>query len=248
MAGSRRSRARCALSWSCSGLARGRADSCAPYSYPAAAFGPGTGFVVAWSYWISCWVGNAALAVAAVQNLAFIWPGLAAPGIAMPASLAVLWLFTFVNCLGVREAGKVQVLTAGLKLLPLAGVILVAFWLLLRGTATPVAYTSVPIEAGSINSAATLALFAMLSFESAMCVGDRVENPERNRAARDDRRNPAGRAHLSALRVGGDVAAAPRGAGRGRARRSRSSSRPSSSPAVGGDRRASSWRSPRWAR
>src|SRR3954465_7964855 len=47
-------------------LGRGRADSCAPYSYPAAAFGPGTGFVVAWSYWISCWVGNAALSVAAV--------------------------------------------------------------------------------------------------------------------------------------------------------------------------------------
>jgi APA family basic amino acid/polyamine antiporter len=30
-------------------LGRGRADSCAPFSYPAAAFGPGTGFVVALS-------------------------------------------------------------------------------------------------------------------------------------------------------------------------------------------------------
>src|SRR5437870_13809137 len=29
-------------------LARGRADGCGPYVYPAAAFGPGTGFVVAW--------------------------------------------------------------------------------------------------------------------------------------------------------------------------------------------------------
>ena len=97
----------------------------------------------------------------------------------MPASLSVLWLLTFVNCLGVREAGKVQVVTVALKLLPLAGVILVALWLLLHGTATPVAYASVPIEPGSINSAATLALFAMLSFESAMCAGDRVENAEK---------------------------------------------------------------------
>ena len=161
-------------------LGRGRANSCAPYSYPAAAFGPGTGFVVAWSYWISCWTAFAVFAVAVVQNLAVIWPALGDPGIAMPAALFVLWSFTFINCLGVREAGKVQVLTAGLKLLPLAGVILVALWLLLRGTATPVAYASVPVEAGSINSAATLALFAMLSFESAMCVGDRAENPERN--------------------------------------------------------------------
>lgn len=161
-------------------LGRGRADSCAPYSYPAAAFGPGTGFVVAWSYWISCWVSFAVMALAVVQNLAFIWPGLGAPGIAAPAALAILWLVTFINCLGVREAGKVQVLTAGLKLVPLAGVILVALWLLLRGEATTVAYASVPVEAASINGAAAFALFAMLSFESAMCVGDRAEHPERN--------------------------------------------------------------------
>lgn len=161
-------------------LGRGRADSCAAYSYPAAAFGPGTGFVVAWSYWVSSWTAYAVFAVAVVQNLAVIWPGLGAPTVGAPVAVAILWLLTFVNCLGVREAGKVQVLTVALKLLPLAGVILVAFWLVLRGAATPVAYASVPIEAGSINSAATLALFAMLSFEAAMMAGDRVENPERN--------------------------------------------------------------------
>ena len=160
-------------------LARGRADGCGAYTYPAAAFGPGTGFVVAWSYWISCWTVNATLAVAVVQNMAFIWPDLAAPGIAAPAALAILWLFTFINCLGVREAGKVQVLTSILKLVPLAGALLVALWLLARGGAT-VAHDSVPLDAGTINSAATLALFAMLSFESAMVAGDRVENPERN--------------------------------------------------------------------
>ena len=161
-------------------LGRGRADSCAAYSYPAAAFGPGTGFVVAWSYWVSCWTAYAVFAVAVVQNLAVIWPGLGAPALGAPLAVAILWLLTFINCLGVREAGKVQVLTVALKLLPLAGVIFVAFWAVLRGAAAPAAYTSVPIEAGSINGAATLALFAMLSFESAMVAGDRVEHPERN--------------------------------------------------------------------
>lgn len=160
-------------------LGRGRADGCAAYTYPAAAFGPGTGFVVAWAYWISCWTVNATLAVAVVQNLAFIWPGLAAPGVAAPAALAILWLFTLINCLGVREAGKVQVLTTVLKLVPLIGAILVACWFLLRGAAVP-AQQPVPIEAGSIQAAAALTLFAMLSFESAMVCGDRVENPERN--------------------------------------------------------------------
>ena len=161
-------------------LGRGRADSCAAYSYPAVAFGPGAGFVVAWSYWVSCWTAYAVFAVAVVQNLAVLWPGLGAPAVAEPAALAILWLLTFVNCLGVREAGTVQVVTAALKLVPLAGVVLVTFWLLVRGSAAPVAYHAVPLEAGRINSAATLALFAMLSFETAMIAGDRVENPERN--------------------------------------------------------------------
>lgn len=161
-------------------LARGRADGCGPYAYPAAAFGRGTGFVVAWSYWISCWTVNGTLAVAVVQNLSFIWPGLAAPWVAAPAALAILWLFTLVNCLGVREAGKVQVLTTLLKLLPLAGVVLVACWLLARGEAASLPYASVPIAGASIQAAATLTLFAMLSFETAMAVGDRVEDPERN--------------------------------------------------------------------
>jgi APA family basic amino acid/polyamine antiporter len=160
-------------------LARGRADGCGAYTYPAAAFGPGTGFVVAWSYWISCWTVNATLAVAVVQNMAFIWPGLAAPGIAAPAALAILWLFTFINCLGVREAGKVQVVTSILKLVPLTGALLVALWLIARGGAVAT-NEAVPLDAASINSAATLALFAMLSFESAMVVGDRIEDPERN--------------------------------------------------------------------
>lgn len=161
-------------------LGRGRSDGCAPYAYPAAAFGPGTGFVVAWSYWISCWTAAATLAIAVVRNLSTIWPGLAQPNVAVPVALAVLWLFTFVNCLGVREAGKVQVLTTLLKLLPLAGAFLVALWLVARGEASPAPYASVPIEAGSIQAAATWTLFAMLSFESAMAAGDRVQDPERN--------------------------------------------------------------------
>lgn len=161
-------------------LGRGRADGCAPYAYPAAAFGRGTGFVVAWAYWISCWAANATLAIAVMRNLSTIWPGLAQPGVAVAGALAILWLFTFINCLGVREAGKVQVATALLKLLPLAGAGIAAAWLLLSGAAAPVPYASVPIEAGSIQTAATFTLFAMLSFESAMAAGDRVEDPERN--------------------------------------------------------------------
>jgi APA family basic amino acid/polyamine antiporter len=160
-------------------LARGRAGSCAPFAYPAAAFGPGAGFVVAWSYWISVWVSNAAIAIAAVSNFSIVWPGLAAPGVPAAAAISVLWLLTLVNCLGVRKAGGVQVVTTLLKLVPLAGVVLIALWLVGSGSATVAAYDSVPISTAGIGTAATFTLFAMLGFECAMAAGDRAENPER---------------------------------------------------------------------
>lgn len=160
-------------------LARGRAGSCAPFSYPAAAFGPGTGFLVAWSYWISCWVANATLAIAAVSNLSIVWPGLAAPGAPAAAAIGLLWLFTLVNCLGVRTAGEVQILTTILKLLPLGGAILVGGWLFATGSGTVAAHDSVPISATGVGAAATFTLFAMLGFESAMAAGDRAEDAER---------------------------------------------------------------------
>ena len=34
------------------------AAGCGPFPIRRAAFGPGAGFVVAWSYWISMWVGQ----------------------------------------------------------------------------------------------------------------------------------------------------------------------------------------------
>jgi APA family basic amino acid/polyamine antiporter len=160
-------------------LSRGRAGSCAPYSYPAAAFGPGTGFVVAWSYWISVWVSNATIAIAAVSNFSIVWPGLAAPGVPPIAAIAVLWFLTLVNCLGVRTGGGVQVVTTLLKLVPLAGVILIAFWLVGTGSGAVASYDSVPISGAGIGAAATFALFAMLGFECAMAAGDRAEDPER---------------------------------------------------------------------
>jgi APA family basic amino acid/polyamine antiporter len=159
-------------------LARDLAGGCGPFTYPAAAFGRGIGFIVAWSYWISIWVTNATLAVAVVRNLSVLRPELGAPGLGAAVAIGVIWLFTIVNCLGVRTAGGVQVVTTFLKLIPLAGAILVGAWLVGAGGGAAVPAAPEPISLASINAAATFALFAMLGFESAMAAGDRIENPE----------------------------------------------------------------------
>lgn len=162
-------------------LARHLPGGCGAYTYAAEAFGPATGFIVAWSFWISCWVTNATLAVAAVRNLAIIYPSLNNGGsTAALLAIAFVWLFTLVNLLGVRKAGGVQVVTLALKLLLLLGAIFIGLWWLTAGAATlPSMAAAQPISVSGIGQAATLTLFALLGFESALAAGDRVADPER---------------------------------------------------------------------
>jgi APA family basic amino acid/polyamine antiporter len=160
-------------------LARDLGAGCGPFTYPAAAFGPAAGFVIAWSYWISTWVTNATLALAVISNLSILWPGLGATTVAPAIAVGLIWLLVLVNCLGVRVAGETQMVTTIIKLVPLFGAIGVAAWVLADGRASLPPAGAVPIGAAANNTAATLALFPMLGFESAMAAGDRVEDPER---------------------------------------------------------------------
>src|SRR5919107_237181 len=83
-----------------------------PYAYTREAFGTAPGFAVAWSYWISVWTANAAISLAAVSYLSLFWPALGTSA-GLPAILAIglVWTLTLVNCLSVRAAGGVQLVT-----------------------------------------------------------------------------------------------------------------------------------------
>ena len=169
------------LAYVCARMARDMAGGCGPLTYTRAAFGDGAGFIVAWSYWISVFVANATLAVAAISNLSILLPALGTtPGAPAIAAVVVIWIFTIINCLGVRTAGGVQVITTLLKLVPLAGVIGVAAWVLLKeGNGAIASYDAQPITPYNISAAATLTLFALLGFESALVAGDRIANPRK---------------------------------------------------------------------
>lgn len=160
-------------------LSRWLPRSGGPYAYAHAAFGNGVGFTVAWSYWISIWCGNAAIAIAFAGYFDTLLPARAqTPMLGALTAIAALWLCTLANVLGVRSAGRVQVITTVLKLLPLVAIAAFAI-----PAVEPAAWQPFNRSAGSLWSvlAATVALtlWAFLGVESATIPADNVRDPER---------------------------------------------------------------------
>jgi APA family basic amino acid/polyamine antiporter len=170
-----------ALAWVFAALAREIPQAGGPYAYTRAAFGPAAAFVVAWSYWVSLWVGNAAICVAGVSYLGAFAPGLMArPGAPILITGAILWGLTAVNCMGVRAAGRLQLVTTILKLLPLAAVVAIAALILGRqGAAALLPFHAAEIGLAPIAAATTLSLWGLLGLESATVPSTKVENPRR---------------------------------------------------------------------
>ena len=161
-------------------LARSQPAAGGIYAYTKLAFGDFAGFLVAWSYWISIWVTNAAIAVAMVSYLSSLFPVLAhSPMLAAGVALVTLWLLTAVNLHGVRSAGVVQVLLTVLKLAPLFLLMLWGVWFLQPEHFTPFNRTSDSLMHAT-NASAAMALWAMLGLESASIAAGKVANPQRN--------------------------------------------------------------------
>jgi APA family basic amino acid/polyamine antiporter len=161
-------------------LSRSITASGGAYAYTRRAFGDGPAFLVAWSYWICNWTGNAALSVAFAGSLGAVWPdAVATPVRAAGCALAALWICTSVNLAGVREAGRLQMLTTLLKLVPL-----VLFGLLGLAYVDTAHYQ--PFNPGGqplmqvTTAVAALTLWAFLGLEAATVPSSAIRDPERN--------------------------------------------------------------------
>jgi len=152
-----------------------------PFAYTEEAFGRPAGFAVAWSYWISTWVTNAALAVAAVSYFTVFAPGLAkTQGLAALLAVAVVWVATAISCVGARTAGWTQLVTTVLKLVPLVAVAGLAVSVYLhKGAEAVMPFQPGALSGGSITAAAALTLWALLGVESATVPADKVVDPVR---------------------------------------------------------------------
>lgn len=150
-----------------------------PYVYARNAFGGLPGFVIAWSYWISMWCATAAIAVAFAGSVGAIFPALTStPLRAAGCALGALWLCSAVNLAGVREAGRVQLVTTVLKLLPLLVFGGIALWFVDSRNFVPFnpSGDSLPQVA---QAAVALTLWALLGLEAATVPAGSIQDPER---------------------------------------------------------------------
>lgn len=150
-----------------------------PYAYTKAAFGDGAGFAIAWAYWISMWVGNAAIATGAVSYLSQLFPIVGEPGVSAAVTIAIVWAFTLINISGARLAGQVQIIWTIVKLLPLIAVIgLAAYVLSSQGSHVIRPFATSDLSLSAISTATILTLWAMLGLELATVPADKVADPE----------------------------------------------------------------------
>lgn len=151
-----------------------------PYAYARDLLGPYIGFQTNFVYWFGNWIGNVAIAVAAVGYLAEFIPSIAGPPASVVATALVIWLLTFVNILGPRVIGALEAWTMSLALIPILGVAFLGwFWfdkeIFLAGW--NVSGTS---DWSATSRAASIALWAFMGVESAAVSAGVIENPKRN--------------------------------------------------------------------
>lgn len=135
--------------------------------------------MVAWSYWVSVWCANAAIAVAFAGSVGAVVPAATAtPARAAACALAALWACSAVNLRGVREAGRVQLVATVLKLVPLVLFGAVALWFVDTRHVTPFNPTG---DAWPQVAHATVALtvWALLGLEAATVPAGAIRDPER---------------------------------------------------------------------
>ena len=150
-----------------------------PYVFARKAFGDVPGFLVAWSYWVSIWCANAAIAVAFAGSLGALFPALTAtPMRAAACALGGLWLCSGINLLGVREAGRVQLVLTALKFLPLLVFAGIAVWFVEPAQFQPFNRSTASMPA-AINATVALTLWALLGLEAATVPAGAIDQPER---------------------------------------------------------------------
>lgn len=159
-------------------LAQAMPQATGAIAVTGAVLGELPGVLVGWSYWVSVWSANAAIAIAAASYLEVLLPGVQGTRLGgATLAVAIIWSLTLLNLGGARLAGRFQVVTTMLKLLPLIAVIAIAAGVWFGGAGAPL--PAVNLAMPGLAAAVALTLFPLVGFESAGIAAERVRDPAR---------------------------------------------------------------------
>jgi arginine:agmatine antiporter len=151
-----------------------------PYAYARDFLGPFAGFQTNYIYWFGNWVGNIAIAVAAVGYLAELVPHIDGPPASTIVTALVIWLLTWVNIRGPRLVGLLEAWTMTLALIPIVAIALIGWWWFKPEIFFASWNVSGESDWGAISRAASMVLWAYMGIESAAVSAGVIENPSRN--------------------------------------------------------------------
>lgn len=161
-------------------LARQYPDLNSPDDYVRPALGRDMGFLATTLYWISSWMGNNAIAVAAFGYLVILLPIDDSGSVRLVGQIALIWLMFALNLLGPRSIARFQSMCVIFGLLPVA-MVLVAGW----GSFDPQIYQDSWNRTGESDAAAVFGqlapvFWAFVGLETGAMVAGVVKNPDRN--------------------------------------------------------------------
>lgn len=151
-----------------------------PAMYATVALGPYFGFQATLIYWICCWVGNIAIAIAAIGYLASLLPMFALPIHGVLATIALIWLVTLVNIFGPRLACQFESVTLLAGLIPIL-LVATAGWMYFDPDIFRASWNvSGQPATSAIPQSLVLVFWAFVGLESASVATAVVDNPKRN--------------------------------------------------------------------
>jgi len=151
-----------------------------PCAYADDALGRYMGFQSTTIYWLSCWTGNIAIAVAATGYLASFFTALSSPVAAAIGTAGLIWLMTLLNIFGPRMVCKVESFAIVFGLIPILLIATAGWWNF--DPALFQASWNVQHEPVTkvVPESLVLVFWAFTGLESASVATGVIENPQRN--------------------------------------------------------------------
>lgn len=169
-----------AIAYAIARMTRAMPQETGAIAITGAVLGVVPGVLVGWAYWVSTWAAVAAIAIAATSYLSALIPSVnATPMIGALVAVGMIWAMTLINLAGAAMAGRFQIVTTVLKLLPLIAVGLITVALMVGGTTPLPPLPSASTAMIGLGAAITLTLFPLLGFETAGVIAERVRDPGR---------------------------------------------------------------------